>query len=634
MGSIASKVYFGCEVTKNIGAYMIYGWSKDAYHGDVKTIADCVADDGEKKEGPTFLADEALVKALSSKAFEQSKLDLLSDDALAKIGRQLEYFHDKEKASEAEMVELAKKLIDQSIWYLPLVSEKIGTDKDREALQKSKCPKVRFGKTELQMPLITCGGMRLQNTWVPDNVPLLSPSRNFVLKSPPQQNIKKCMKHCLSLGINHFETARLYGTSEYQMTEALHELMQEGFCKREDFIFQTKLVSAPTKDFKKSWDATWGNVGEKMGFIDLLGVHAVADNDEKLKDTMAFLQERKKEGKIKHIGFSTHGTSEMIMELINTKQFDYINIHEHFFGSYHGSGTSNTLGGEGNLACVKRALELDMGLFLISPVDKGGKLYRPSQDMVKLCGRELTPIAFGLLYCWKTNGFHTASVGVARPTDLDEVVEAARMMALGTADKHLEAATKRLNDRAVEKLGAEWVVKGLLNLPSMMEESTDGIAVGHILWLYNLLISYGMYEFCYERYQSLVTVSWDKKKSFKEKAAAMSRGNLGRAYDPEVDLTKALEKHYNPELALERIKQVHEWLKDEARKSDEELAELGWHKGYNLTVWEEMAGELDSRAVSRVMLQVTTGGRMGIVKTGPGQSIKQQATQIRNALSA
>ena len=68
----------------------------------------------------------------------------------------------------------------------------------------------------------------------------------------------------------------------------------------------------------------------------------------------------KEEGKIRHIGFSTHGTSEQIMALLNTEYFDYVNLHEHFFGSYHGSGTPDTMGGQGNLACVKRAHELDM----------------------------------------------------------------------------------------------------------------------------------------------------------------------------------------------------------------------------------------------------------------------------------
>jgi hypothetical protein len=111
------------------------------------------------------------------------------------------------------------------------------------------------------------------------------------------------------------------------------------------------------------------------------------------------------------------------------------------------------------------------------------------------------------------------------------------------------------------------------------------------------------------------------------------RGNMGRAYDETIDLTKALERHINPSLALERIKQTHEWLKDPTPKSPEELAELGWKKAYNLTVWKEMGGELDSRAVQQVMLQNLTGGRLGIVETGPGFSIKTEATQIRKVLS-
>jgi predicted aldo/keto reductase-like oxidoreductase len=162
-----------------------------------------------------------------------------------------------------------------------------------------------------------------------------------------------------------------------------------------------------------------------------------------------------------------------------------------------------------------------MGLFQISPVDKGGKLFRPSQDVVSLVGRELTPIAFALLYGWKEIGFHTTSVGVARKSDLDEVLQAARMMALSNSEGLYESAKDRLNERAVERLGAEWDEKGLVNLPSMLDESTDGIAIGHILWLYNLLVNYGMYEFCHDRYSSLVHAPWNKKKSFQENADAM-----------------------------------------------------------------------------------------------------------------
>ena len=110
------------------------------------------------------------------------------------------------------------------------------------------------------------------------------------------------------------------------------------------------------------------------------------------------------------------------------------------------------------------------------------------------------------------------------------------------------------------------------------------------------------------------------------------RGNIGRAYDSTIDLTKALENHYHPTLALERIQQTHEWLKDPTPLSDTELEQRGWKKGYNLTIWQEMPGEVDSRARAKVILQVLTGGRMGMVGMGPGIEIKEEASEVLRIL--
>lgn len=73
----------------------------------------------------------------------------LSEDNQLKIYRQLVHDHNeltKNGASESEIFSaLSKK------------------HKDLESLYKIKdfsCPKVRFGRTNLQMPIITCGGMR------------------------------------------------------------------------------------------------------------------------------------------------------------------------------------------------------------------------------------------------------------------------------------------------------------------------------------------------------------------------------------------------------------------------------------------------------------------------------------------
>lgn len=227
------------------------------------------------------------------------------------------------------------------------------------------------------------------------------------------------------------------------------------------------------------------------------------------------------QSKIKFIGFSTHGSAENIMRMINSTKFDYVNLHHHFFGDYHAAGTPDTLGGQGNAACVKRALELDMGVFNISPFDKGGKLYRPSAAVAVAIGPDMSPIVFAALHSWKIQGMHTVSVGFARSSDLDEVIEAARIYAEGEkADKLVKAAKIRLETLAIEMLGKEWYEKGLLGVPSFYDKNTDYMGIGHMLWLHNCLTAYGMHEFSKARYDNFEkkSQSWSKSKTYEENA--------------------------------------------------------------------------------------------------------------------
>jgi len=71
----------------------------------------------------------------------------------------------------------------------------------------------RFGRTELQMPVISCGGMRYQFKWQ-DVDPNEVPRQN-------QENLESIIRHAVELGINHFETARGYGSSEMQLGNIL-----------------------------------------------------------------------------------------------------------------------------------------------------------------------------------------------------------------------------------------------------------------------------------------------------------------------------------------------------------------------------------------------------------------------------
>ena len=436
----------------------------------------------------------------------------ISDDSLIKIARQLSFWS-AEKLSDQEMFELTQRLVHTATWRK----------------RSFTVPKVRYGRTGIQMPIITCGAMRFQHTWAPDFTPITISKKN-VIKTPSQDHLLEVVRQCLRLGINHFETARMYGTSEVQLSHALSTLMERGEIKRSDFIFQTKMpVSSPDrKDFEKFFKQSWQNL-EKLGYIDLMSFWCVSKPNQAdwvLSDDenglMAAALEWKKQGKIKHIGFSTHGSADVIMRLIESNKFDYVNLHYHYFGDYHAEGTPNYQG-HGNLECVKKALELDMGVFNISPIDKGGRLYNPSATVARLIGTKMSPIAFAALYSWKTAEMHTISVGFARIADLDEMFEAVEMLTKNDEiDILLKGVENRLTKHAEEKLGKEWVEKGLLNLPSFFDESVKGMGLGHVLWCYNMIHAYGMFETANQRYSNLEKFNqWDNKKTFEDNIKAM-----------------------------------------------------------------------------------------------------------------
>src|SRR3954451_5342821 len=99
----------------------------------------------------------------------------------------------------------------------------------------------RFGRTNLSMPVFSCGGMRYQFKWQ-DVEPGEVPPDN-------QANLEATILRAVELGINHIETARGYGSSEMQLGRILPTL------PRDKIIVQTKV--APMEDpaaFLKTFD--------------------------------------------------------------------------------------------------------------------------------------------------------------------------------------------------------------------------------------------------------------------------------------------------------------------------------------------------------------------------------------------
>jgi predicted aldo/keto reductase-like oxidoreductase len=107
-----------------------------------------------------------------------------------------------------------------------------------------------------------------------------------------------------------------------------------------------------------------------------------------------------------------------------------------------------------------------MGVFIISPNDKGGKLYEPPQKLTELCA-PLTPMQFNDLYCLARPQVHTLSCGVSRPADFDE-----HIAALDYYDRIADTVPlieARLREEMKRALGVEWCERWFEGLPEYVD---------------------------------------------------------------------------------------------------------------------------------------------------------------------
>ena len=235
------------------------------------------------------------------------------------------------------------------------------------------CPRRRFGRTGLHMSVISLGGMRYQQTWK------WKPEEPQKVEERCQANVERILARAEELGINHVETARGYGSSEYQLSMAFKKLGN-----RKKFIVQSKCCPKPTEqEFRDLLDTTLAQL--KIDCVDLLSVHGINRQDQldwTRDHCIRVLREYREMGKIRFIGFSSHAPTDIIVNAIRLdvdgeQAFDYANMHYHFVGSHTSSGSHLRYGRHANRAALEAATERDLGIFIISPFDKGGRLYAP-----------------------------------------------------------------------------------------------------------------------------------------------------------------------------------------------------------------------------------------------------------------
>ena len=317
----------------------------------------------------------------------------------------------------------------------------------------------RFGKTNLHLSVFSLGTMRYLASFA---------------------NARQVISEAVALGINHVETASGYGKSEEYLGEAIKAGLS---ISREKLHITSKIPPTVDADtMRRCIDNSLKNLG--LDYLDCLGIHGLNtwEHLERVRDEngcMKAVREAVDDGRIRHVGFSTHAPLEVILAAINTDFFEFVNLHYYYFF-------------QRNAAAIELAAEKDMGIFIISPADKGGRLYTPPEKLIELT-KPFSPLELNYRFLLSDKRVTTLSVGAATPEELIEPLK--------VADKDGELSLEeisvfeRLENHQNLVLGTEKCSQCYECLPC-----PENINIPEVLRLRNLTVAYDMEDYGKYRY--------------------------------------------------------------------------------------------------------------------------------------
>ncbi|MCQ2533368.1 MAG: aldo/keto reductase [Clostridia bacterium] len=280
------------------------------------------------------------------------------------------------------------------------------------------------------------------------------PKLGFGLMRLPEENgqidldkVNKMVDMYMSNGFNYFDTAYVYhgGNSEKIVKEAITKRFP-----RESFTVASKLPAWCVNSIEDR-DKIFNEQLERMGleYIDYYLLHSVEDgnnytNYEKF-DCFNWGIKKREEGKIKHFGFSYHGTPELLIEILDKHpEFEFVQIQVNY------ADWDNKIVHSGELYRILS--ERKIPIIVMEPI-KGGTLANMDQeyvDMFKSVRPDKSVASWALRFCGSLPGITTILSGMGTDEQMADNID---------TFKNFEPLTEE------EKNTIDSVVKKMLDTP-------------------------------------------------------------------------------------------------------------------------------------------------------------------------
>jgi predicted aldo/keto reductase-like oxidoreductase len=214
-----------------------------------------------------------------------------------------------------------------------------------------------FGKTGLKVSILGFGMMRL---------PILNNDISVI----DEIQATKMIRMAIDQGVNYIDTA--YGYHQYQSEHFAKKVLSDGYRKK--VFLASKLpvwLTHQVSDFEKYFSEQKEKLGTDC--IDMYLLHAL---DRKRWEEVAslgvldFLENKKKNGEIRFIGFSFHDEYPVFEQIIRAYDWDFCQIQLNYMDTTIQAG----------LRGLTLAGEKGMGIVVMEPL-KGGKLASPPNSI-------------------------------------------------------------------------------------------------------------------------------------------------------------------------------------------------------------------------------------------------------------